>query len=100
MNTIPTTAAGISSPRASAWIGQGRAFERRFPDASATGAPRCNHPFGQRARQRTCCRFARKLKTLRPEFAVSVIVPLHGANHAEERCECLSSQLPEEFFRA
>lgn len=65
MNTIPTIAAGFPSLRAAAWIGQGRAFERRFPVSSATGAPRCYHPFGQRARQRTCCRFTRKLKTLR-----------------------------------
>ena len=43
MNTIPTIAAGFPSLCAAAWIGQGRAFERRFPDASATGAPRCYH---------------------------------------------------------
>ena len=69
MNTIPTIAAGFPSLCAAAWIGQGRAFERRFPDASATGAPRCYHPFGHRARQHTGSRFARKFKTLRPEFA-------------------------------
>ena len=99
MNTIPTIAAGFPSLRAAAWIGQGRAFVRRSPDVCATGAPRCYHPFGHRARQRTRGRFTGKLKALRSEFAVSVIVPLHGANHAEETDSCPSTRKPVEFFR-
>lgn len=78
-------------------VGQGR-VGGEVPIPRHAGAPRCNHPFGQRARQRTSGRLCDVFHPLRPK-AVSVVARRHGPTMTREHPKCRSTRAPEKFSR-